>query len=289
LNPEPKIKPVKAAAAGRFNQTHIVHNVFEDGRKGMIVHADFQVQNLQGIETKVNLYVYDAQGDPLKDNVDDDYQTPNKHIAMSKVISPSSDFAKFEDLTIFFPYEEFHIVKGKQSLKIKLTLTTQNENQRVDKISDSDFLTFDYDSGVPDTTLETAPSKVSSRINQIHVDHNVFEEGRKGMRIHVKVNFFNLKGTQTLCQAFFYYSNGTRLKDFNGLYVDPDGFVSHFIKLTPSFENTIYEDATLFVPYSELHLGTGKYDVKFFVHTFYQSNGWKFIEKSAPVYFTYED
>ena len=65
-----------------------------------------------------------------------------------------------------------------------------------------------------------------ARILKVWVDHNQFEDGVKGMRIHVKFEVDNLKGGKGSVIAYFYYKNGNPLKDFNEKYRTTNGEVS---------------------------------------------------------------
>ena len=59
---------------------------------------------------------------------------------------------------------------------------------------------------------------------------------------------------QGMIQAFFYHSNGEPLLDTNDNYRTEDGSVTCGEYFQPPYENTIYNDFQLFIPYEELHL-----------------------------------
>lgn len=95
-------------------------------------------------------------------------------------------------------------------------------------------------------------------IKEIWVDHNVYDAyNQKGMGIHVKFEAEGLKGNQGRVVAYFHYSDGTRIKDINNRYCTvSDGQVSTGDNFIPSYDNAIYYDFRLFMPYSELHLNS---------------------------------
>jgi hypothetical protein len=95
------------------------------------------------------------------------------------------------------------------------------------------------------------------------VDHSVYEDEEKGMRIHAKFDARNLKGKECRVNAYFYYSSGKPLKDSNGKFKTTDGNVATHEKFTPSYASSTFNDFKIFMPYSELHTETGKYDLKF--------------------------
>ncbi|MCM1348482.1 MAG: WG repeat-containing protein [Firmicutes bacterium] len=101
---------------------------------------------------------------------------------------------------------------------------------------------------------EVDPTAKSGYVDKVWVSHNVMDGGRKGMRIHVKFHVANCQYEDGQCVAWFAFSDGTRLKDFDGSYKTIDGQVSTSTKFRPGYENTVYEDLQLFIPYTQLHL-----------------------------------
>jgi len=122
------------------------------------------------------------------------------------------------------------------------------------------------------SSTNTTPSE---KIEKVWVDHNVFQDNQKGMKIHVQfsVDHTNEQGN---CVAWFYFSDGTALKDYNSRYSTTDGKVSvgrdyhtyddnviHWYKGTETFS-----DFVLFMPYDELHLAQGSHNLKFQIGIF---------------------
>lgn len=104
--------------------------------------------------------------------------------------------------------------------------------------------------------------KTSATINKLWIEYNVTENAVLGMRIHINFNIYNYKDKTGYCSAYFYNSDGTALKDINNTYRAADGNVSTGKSFVPLFENTTFNDHTLFIPYAELHKQKGYYDLK---------------------------
>ena len=102
------------------------------------------------------------------------------------------------------------------------------------------------------------------KIEDIWVDHNVFEDGKKGMWIHVKLRVANMKGRSGNAVAYFYHENGAPLKGSPG-FRTTSGNLSASTGITPRFEHSIYEDLRIFMPYGEIRLPQGKWNLKFSV------------------------
>ena len=127
-------------------------------------------------------------------------------------------------------------------------------------------------------------------IDDVWVDHNE-EEGiifrTKGMRIHVKFTVGNMRNENGSVIAYFQYANGNPLEDHNNKFRTVDGDVSTSKEFKPRFDTSTYKDLHFFMPYSELHMAKGKWDLRFKIQIHNQDRG-KFIERESKyVYFTY--
>jgi len=108
-------------------------------------------------------------------------------------------------------------------------------------------------------TQEGSSSKnnknVTGDINKVWVDYNATDSyGNYGMKIHIKFDIYGMLNRKGSAAAYFYYSNGEPLRDTNGQYRTTDGNVATHVEFTPIYENCTYNDLTIFMPVSELHL-----------------------------------
>lgn len=112
--------------------------------------------------------------------------------------------------------------------------------------------------------LTQAAQKITGDIKDITVEHNVFKDGVKGMKILVDFSVQNMKGIDGSCAVYFYYENGNRVKDSNGSYATSDNQAATHKTIKPSYDNSSYTDVEIFMPYNELEVGTGKHSLKFY-------------------------
>ena len=112
------------------------------------------------------------------------------------------------------------------------------------------------------TTMTITQASLASKINRVWVEHNKRQGLIKGMKIHVSFETFNMRGMQGQINACFFFANGTKLMDYNGYYRAIDGQVCTYQNFVPPYDATTYNDFTLFIPYSELHV-QGAADCKF--------------------------
>lgn len=141
----------------------------------------------------------------------------------------------------------------------------------------------------PVRTTDTPNAAPKSYILKVWVDHNQYQDSVKGMRIHVKFNVHNFKDGSGRVVAYFHKKNGDPLKDTNGRYKTTSGDVSTVGEFEPRDVNTTYNDFKLFFPYQELHMASGKHNLKFQIRIFkFDSGTWDALSAASDwVHFTY--
>ena len=142
--------------------------------------------------------------------------------------------------------------------------------------------------GVAQRIIACEKRIITGKIDKVWVEHNVYQNGYYGMRIHVEFSINNMLNQRGQCAIYFYYSNGTRLKDYNNSYRDTDGDVATHTYFTPNYESCKYHDLAIFMPYYELHLSSGtKHDLKLSV-SLHSSRKKSYITSSDYTHFTYQ-
>ncbi len=142
-------------------------------------------------------------------------------------------------------------------------------------------------SGNPTTSTKTNNRTESAEFQKIWVDYNVKENGRLGMRVHVKFKTYNMKDMRSYLGIYFEKRNGTMLKTKNKKFASTDGQVAIYKFITPNYDSTVYDDAELFMPYDELNLGRGKFNLTMSADVIYEKGG--LIDHLEDYDFIYED
>ena len=132
------------------------------------------------------------------------------------------------------------------------------------------------------TQMKVTQPSLTAKILNVWVEHNKFSGLVKGMRIHVKFETYNVRGYNGECAAYFYFSDGTKLKDYNYQYSSVDGQVSVGGSFSPNYDSAIFNDYVLFMPYSELHI-SGSAQCKFHVDVRIGGE----VVQSEEVFFTF--
>lgn len=102
----------------------------------------------------------------------------------------------------------------------------------------------------------------TASFEKIWLEHGVTQNGVSGINVHLKFNVKGMKGRDGSVIAYFDSPKGTGVKDTNGRYCTSDGNVCASGEICPGYDNTNYDDYSVFIPINELHLKPGE-------HTYY--------------------
>lgn len=125
----------------------------------------------------------------------------------------------------------------------------------------------------PDASPEDSPKSDADKADfgRLWVDYNVTEKGRLGMRIHVDCKVKDMKGVSSYLALYFQKKDGERLVTNSQGFRSENGHVALFKSLKPAYDPAIYDDSQFFMPYEELNLKRGKYDLQIDVDLIYEN------------------
>lgn len=127
------------------------------------------------------------------------------------------------------------------------------------------------DSDDDEEKIDSVLVEKSIVIKSVETQHNVVQNGQKGMNIIVNYSVEGMKGKTGDLNAYFYFEDGTPLKDDNKssvpCYGTYDGSVVVGKQFTPRYDD-VAMSSTLFMPYDELHLRKGKFSLKYYCAIF---------------------
>lgn len=137
--------------------------------------------------------------------------------------------------------------------------------------SDLSEKSISSDSDDDEEEIDSVLVEKSIVIKSVETQHNVVQNGQKGMNIIVNYSVEGMKGKTGDLNAYFYFEDGTPLKDGNKssvpCYGTHDGSVVVGKQFTPRYDD-VAMSSTLFMPYDELHLGKGEFSLKYYCAIF---------------------
>ncbi len=129
----------RAQASGAFNKIWLEFNLYSGDIKGMDIHVDFSISGCRERSCKLLVWFYQGNGNKLKD-FNEKYTTTDGQVCVSRTFQPKYDDTRFEDFTIFMPYDELHVnVKGTHEIKFIIGMFVGH-----DLLIESQFTSFDF-------------------------------------------------------------------------------------------------------------------------------------------------
>lgn len=137
--------------------------------------------------------------------------------------------------------------------------------------SDLSEKSISSDSDDDEEKIDSVIVEKSIVIKSVETQHNVVQNGQKGMNIIVNYSVEGMKGKTGDLNAYFYFEDGTPLKDGNKSSVPCYGTYGGSVvvgkQFTPRYDD-VAMSSTLFMPYDELHLRKGKFSLKYYCAIF---------------------
>ncbi len=109
-------------------------------------------------------------------------------------------------------------------------------------------------------------------MNTFDVEFNVMVGGKKGMYIRPNFTVYNMQNIGSQFIIEIETSTGVPIKAVSSKYASTSGNLIVGDRFTPCCDVAAYTDFSYFIPYSEINLGTGNYDLRLNINITY-SNG----------------
>ncbi len=247
-----------------FNSSWIDYNITEGGSKGMRIHVNFEVTGLKGIDSKLVARVQKEDGDYLT-NDSASYSNDSGQLETSFDMNPGYPTTVYKDAQMFLPYSEINVRKGVWTLKLDIDLSYENG----DLIQHLTFKEFEFTQTVGDDE-DDSDGDISATVKRVWIDYNVTEGGRKGMRVHVNFEVVGLKGVDSKITARVQKENDDYLTSSSS-FSNESGQLEISFDMKPGYSTTVYEDAQMFLPYGEIILRKGVWNLKFDIDLNYEN------------------
>lgn len=169
------------------------------------------------------------------------------------------------------------------------TASPTRSNEKTPKPSPSKSPKASPDASPEDSPEEDSPTTTAgtkTEFDRLWVDYNVTEKGRLGMRIHVDCSVKNMKGVSSYLALYFQKKDGDKLMTSDKAFSSKDGQVALYKALKPAYDDAVYDDSQFFMPYEELNLPRGKYDLQMDLDLIYENGD--MIEHMTLYDFEYE-
>jgi hypothetical protein len=245
-----------------YKNLWIDYDVKEGGQSGLRVHVKFTAYGMKSLPSYLAIYFQDNEGNTLKDS-NGKFNSTSGDVAVYKELNPGYDPVDYDDLAVFMPYDELDLSDGKWDLRMDVKLIYKNGGL-IQELTKKDFV---YTQG------DTTPTKtdITAKVNRVWVDYNITEGGRKGMRLHVNFEVTGLKGVDSLVTARVQKTNGDYLKNRSSGFTNDNGQLQIKFDMKPGFDTAVFKDADMFLPYDEIIVSKGVWNLKFDIDLNYEN------------------
>lgn len=250
----PTPTPYNTRASATYKDLWVDYGVTEGGQLGMRIHVKFTAYGMKNLNSYLAIYFMDSAGNYLKDN-NGKFASSSDDVAVYRELTPAYDPADYNDLTVFMPYSELDLSNGNYNLTmdVKLIYKAGGLIQELTKKS------FPYRQG---NTVTRNPSAVTFKVTRTWVDYNVTEGGQRGMRVHVHFEVTGLREVDSLLAVRVMKENGDVLLNGNRNYSNDAGELEVTFAMKPGYDTTVYKDADVFLPYNQITVSRGKWNLK---------------------------
>ncbi len=123
------------------------------------------------------------------------------------------------------------------------------------------FKEFEFTSGGGSTIDTPTKTAISATVKRVWIDYNITQNKRRGMLIHVNFEVVGLKSVDSKLTVRVRRDNDTFLLSESS-YSNANGELEVSFSMKPGYATTVYEDADIFLPYDEIILRKGSWDLK---------------------------
>lgn len=265
--------PNLAEPRATFDKIWVDYDIYEGGVKGMRIHVKFTAYGMKDMDAYMAIYFEfdDEIGGYLKDK-NNKFNSTAGDVAVYSSIKPQYDPAVYNDLAVFMPYGELDLDAGQYDLAMDVKLIYK-AGGLISKLTTHYFEYTEPASTTPVSGGGTLETKITAAFKDMWVDFDVYENEKKGMKVHTKFSVQKMKDIEGYLALYFETKDGTRLKSDVEGFKSTSGQLAAYKLLTPGYDDTNYDDISIFIPYSAFNLATGRHDLKIDADLIYKAGG----------------
>jgi len=241
----PLVRATTAPNAPQITQSltialdRVEHNFELDGVVGMKATTSISAIGYLGVDVRAAIYLFWDGGDPMLANT----RTPSSdrtnggQLTSQQVVTPGFENTIYEDVWFFIAYSSFPLgFTGSYSAYVEAQVGVDGD----EFIGFSEPFTFDHT--YPDQQLIA---------NLLRIEHNVTESGMNGMKVYGYVNAIGYQATPIRAALFMYFQDGTPIDGSAAPteFQTTNGDLTAQDVVTPSFDNSEWQEFWFFVPY----------------------------------------
>ncbi len=247
----PPKNPGQVAQSLTITLDRIEHNVTLDGERGMRIPARIETSGYRGVPLRAAIFVFWSDDSPMLANTRTpaSNRTTSGQLTAQTVFTPTYDDSVYPEASFFLPYSHFHLGEtGSRDAYVEAQIGVDGQQFT----AFSNILGFSYT--YPDRQLV---------VNLLRIEHNARVGNETGMRVYTYINAIGYRGVPIRAALFLYWQDGTPIPagQVTSEFRTASGDLTVQDVLTPSFDDSVWEEFWFFVPYSWFPTGlSGTHD-----------------------------
>lgn len=259
---ESKTTPVRvvnsnAPPTAEFEKLWVDYDVVEGGLKGMRIHTKFTLKNLKDESLQLTVRIEKENGDPLR-NENTNFRNKGGQLAVFKALKPGFVSAVYADQFVFIPYDEIVIEPGNHKLNVDADII-YSDGELLKHFTLYPF-TFTKPAVTTPKTALTNTAKPIAVFDRTWIDYNVTQAGVKGMVVHSKFTISNMLNQDVQLAVGVETVAGVGVKGYTK--VSNTGQLVIYLPLKPKYPAAVFNDASVFIPYDEFNIASGKHNLR---------------------------
>ncbi len=254
----PTPTPSSTRPSALFKDIWVDYDVTEGSSKGMRIHVKFTTYAMRGMASYLAIYFQDRNGSPLPNKGgNSSYNSSDNKVAVYREMTPGYDPADYDDFSVFMPYDELDLGRGAWKLRMDVKIIYKAGGL----ISNLTTKDFDYTNGT--NTQMPNPDNVSANLKRVWVDYNITQGGVRGMRVHLNFDVTGLQGIDSRLVFRIRKVGGEYLSNSTTSFSNTDGQFQTEYSMKPGYPTTVYNDASVFIPYDQVIIARGRWNLEF--------------------------
>lgn len=219
--------------------TDVEHDTEQDGAIGMLVHTQINAVGYRGVNLRSAVFLFWEDGSPMlaASRSAGANRTSDGQLTSQQILTPGFDDTIYDDAWFFIPYSLFPEGEtGSRDAYVEAQIGVDGEGFT----AYSGQSAFNY----------TFPSQ-QFVVDLLRIEHNVEIDNVAGMKVYGHVNVVGYRGKPIRVGLFLYWDNGDSISGEAAPddYQTVDGALTAQDVVTPSFDNSEWEEFWFFVPY----------------------------------------
>ena len=232
----------------------VVQNVTKNGVKGINAYANFTLYNLKGVLTNVKFRF--IKNEKFVRTNTQLYKSSKSYLRGLRNLKAAHTAAVYEDIGVFIPYSAFNLSPGVHNVKLDVDIVYRDgkDMKHLDAIPVRLVI----------PTVKVVRKAGVAKFGRIWVDYGETENGKLGMRVHLKLTVRGMKDENAYVEVKFTKADGTLLYAKSPSYQSKsgNGQTTAYRLITPIYTSANFGDVSVFVPYDEFNLPPGRYNLK---------------------------